>query len=90
LLTAQVFNASGQQVFESSVGWKSSDPSIAGVAASGATSGIVTALRRGTVTITATSGNVGDTAILKVGAQLRIQPDLTDLPDGWILTFLDR
>jgi hypothetical protein len=84
LLTAKVFNASGQQVFESLVGWKSSDPSIASVAASGATSGVVTASRRGTVTITATSENVRDTLTLKVGAQLRLQPDdLADLPDGW-------
>ena len=90
LLSAKVLNASGQQVFQSSVGWKSSDPSIVSVAASGATSGIVTAFRRGTVIITATSGNVGDTVTLKVGAQLRIQPDyLTDLPEGWPMAIGD-
>lgn len=90
LLSAKVLNDSGQQVFQASVGWKSSDPSIVSVAASGATSGIVTAVRRGTVTITATSGNVGDTVTLKVGAQLRIQPAyLTDLPDGWPMAIGD-
>lgn len=90
LLTAKVFNASGQQVFDSSVGWKSSDPSIASVTASGATSGILTASRRGTVTITATSGNVRDTLTLKVGALLRLQPDyLADLPDGWPMAIGD-
>ncbi|MGH7513412.1 MAG: Ig-like domain-containing protein [Gemmatimonadales bacterium] len=87
LLSAQVLNRRGQRVFPSTIAWSSSDPSVASIA----TTGIVTASRRGTVTFTASVDTVSDTVTLRITAELRIQPDyLMDLPDGWPMAIGDH
>jgi hypothetical protein len=83
LLSAHVWK-SRQKVFDSPVTWNSSDPLIASLSPSGAVSAVVTAGRRGTVTITASSGDLVAEVTLRVTAELRIQPDyVLDVPDGW-------
>jgi hypothetical protein len=83
LLSAKVWKGR-QQVFESPTTWESSDPSIASVRPTGAISATLTAVRRGTVTISAASGDVVGEITLRVTAELRIEPDyVLDVPDGW-------
>ena len=87
LLAARVFNRAGQRVFPATIAWTSSDASIASVGPTG----VVSAARRGTVTVTASVDQVSDTAALQVTAALRIQPDyVTDLPDDWPMALGDH
>jgi Bacterial Ig-like domain (group 2) len=90
LLSAQAWK-SRQKVYDSQITWNSSDPSIARVRPSGATSAILTAVRRGTVTITAFTGDIVDEVTLRVTAELRIQPDhVLDVPYGWPMAVGDQ
>jgi hypothetical protein len=90
LLSAEVWKNS-QPVSESPVTWNSSDPSIASLTPSGATAAVVTAGRRGTVTITASSGGIDAEVTLRVTAELRIQPDyILDVPNGWPMVVGDQ
>jgi hypothetical protein len=82
LLSAKVW--SRQEGVESPIIWNSSDPSVATVKPSGETFAMVTAVRRGSVTITASAGGIVEEVALRVTAQLRIQPDhVRELPNGW-------
>jgi hypothetical protein len=75
---------SGQHLSELPITWESSDPSIASVSPSYPNSAILTAVRRGTVTITASSGDRVEEFTLRVTGELRIQPDyVLDVPNGW-------
>ncbi|HET6838045.1 MAG TPA: hypothetical protein VFH24_08370 [Gemmatimonadales bacterium] len=82
LLSAKVWP--GREDSESPITWKSRDPSIASVSPSGDSYAILTAVRRGTVTITASTGDIVEEVTLRVTAELRIQPDyILDVPNGW-------
>jgi hypothetical protein len=90
LLSAKVWRSS-QQVFDSPMTWESSDPSIASVSPSGRTSAVLTAVRRGTVTITASTGDIVEEVTLRVTAELRIQPDyVLEVPNGWPMAIGDQ
>jgi hypothetical protein len=90
LLSAQVWK-SHQNELDSPITWNSSDPLIASVSPAGANYAILSAFRRGTVTITASTGDVVAEVTLRVTAELRIQPDyVLDVPNGWPMAVGDQ
>ncbi|HYF38317.1 MAG TPA: hypothetical protein VD930_01430, partial [Gemmatimonadales bacterium] len=90
LLTAKLWK-DGQHTFESPVNWSSSDPSIASLTPSGTSSAVVTGGRRGTVTISASSGGIVTEATLRITAELSIQPDyVLATPEGWPMAVGDQ
>jgi len=90
LLSAQL-STSHQNAPDAPITWSSSDPLIAGVNPAGANFAILTALRRGTVTITASTGDIVAQVTLRVTAELRIQPDyVLDVPNGWPMAVGDQ
>ena len=76
-LTATVYDANDDIVSGATVTWTSGTTSVATVSASG----LVTAVARGSTTITATSGSVSDEAAITVdlpAKRIDIDPDLSD------------
>ena len=76
---ASVFNDRAQLISDAAVTWASSDPAVATVAGTGR-DGLVTGLKEGNVSLTATSGSVSATAPLAVQSVDRAT--LMDLYDG--------
>ena len=73
-LTATVYDENNDVIEDATVAWESDDTSVATVS----TSGLVTAVSRGTTTITATSGDKSKTASITVDLpadQIDIDPD---------------
>ena len=64
-LTATVLDQNGQVIADASVSWASSDDSVATVTAVG----VVTAIRNGSVAVTATSGSASASTSVKVAQQ---------------------
>lgn len=86
LLSATAFNRGGQQVVPSSIAWRSIDPSLATITATG----VITTSRRGTVRLTASVGQLTDTVTIRITAQLRVQPDMFYPLDGWPMAIGDQ
>jgi uncharacterized protein YjdB len=77
-LTAGVLDQNGQSMAGASVAWTISDNSVATVSGSG----LVTAVRNGTATVTATSGSAAGTASVNVAqraARVDVSPDAPTL-----------
>lgn len=81
LLSVKARNADGAEVpTPSQLQWTSSDEAIARVEASGSESGVVTALRRGTVTIHVRGGGIDAAMLLSVKARVAIRWANSPLP----------
>ena len=80
-LSAQVYDQNGQAMAGASVTWSSGSAGIATVSGTG----LVTAVRNGTTTITATSGSASGSAtatVTQVVTAVRVSPDLLVLETG--------
>ena len=79
-LSAAVLDQNGQVMAGTSVAWRSSDVSVAGVNSS---SGLVTAVANGSVTVTATAGSASATAAVTVAQEadvVTVSPVADTLP----------
>jgi hypothetical protein len=83
LLSAEIWRVQ-QKVLGQQITWSTSDPSIASVRPAGGNYASLTALRRGTVAISASAGGAVAEVNLRIAANLRIEPDyVLDSPGGW-------
>ena len=81
-LSATVYDENNDVIEDATVAWESDDTSVATVS----TSGLVTAVARGTTTITATSGDKSKTASITVDLpadRIVIDPDSATLTSCW-------